>query len=173
MLDDTIDAIKIYGHFISIYLIKLFIYFILLYLYVIRNKFACINFYISFFLYRDEDGKREEKFERTSHLKRRDKTNNWIRIEIGTKEERLHRVKRRNNRVLLLFSRIMSRVYFVCSVGRSEGRTSWREINSYRALLSFHRYSSAFFSETHPSNFTASTRLGRPLCIKPFQPDNP
>lgn len=111
MLDDTIDAIKIYGHFISIYLIKLFIYFILLYLYVIRNKFACINFYISFFLYRDEDGKREEKFERTSDLKRRDKTNNWIRIEIGTKEERLHRVKRRNNRVLLLFSRIMSRLF--------------------------------------------------------------
>lgn len=50
-LDDTIDAIKIYGYFISIYSIKLFIYFILLYLYVIRNKFARVNFYISFFLF--------------------------------------------------------------------------------------------------------------------------
>lgn len=54
----------------------------------------------------------------------------------------------------------------------AEGR-GLQEINSYREPLSFHHYSSASFPETHPLNFIVSTCLGQPLCIKPFEPDNP
>lgn len=147
-LDDTIDAIKIYGHFISIYSIKLFIYFILLHLYVIRNKFARVNFYISFFLFSRWRGREREEYKIWTRI--------WERRDKLKKNRDWHQSTEQPDYIVSNVEIIESYYYFqgldvtrLFRFFRPRDVASWREINSYRALLSFRRYSSAFFSPRH------------------------
>lgn len=172
-LDDTIDAIKIYGHFISIYSIKLFIYFILLHLYVIRNKFARVNFYVSFFLFSRWRGREREEYKIWTRIwERRDKLKNKNRDWHQSTEQPDYIVS--NVEIIESYYYFQGLCHAFISFLPSEGRSELaRDQQLSRTPFVPPLFIRFFFPETHPSNFTASTCLGQPLCIKPFEPDNP